>query len=37
MAWLSQKTKRRLEKKAGHLVVQCGLFVMLLGFAYVML
>ena len=37
MAWLSQKTKRRLEKKAGHLVVQCSLFVMLLGFAYVIL
>ena len=37
MAWLSQKTKRRLEKKAGHLVVQCSLFAMLLGFAYVIL
>ena len=27
MAWLSQKTKRRLEKKAGHLVVQCKMCI----------
>lgn len=37
MAWLSQKAKRRMEKTAGRLAVKGSLFIMLLGFAYVIL